>query len=399
MRPVVRRGDAGRSDAAAGSWRPRPAGAHRLERLGGARGDGRDRHLPRHDRHRGRRRGQARTRGRSGLVPRRRIRDMAALPRRIRRALGRRLVEVGRSPRHSAARPGLRGMVLRASGLAASLPPGRRQHPGGDLRPAASAFCRERGAASSRARHHPGLVRRRSAALSHVQDEPGGRARVVTAATNDTIIPSPSGQPSLIRAVRFGLALLSPREARQAVGLSIAIAVASALEIAAVTAVLPFVNVVIQPTAIHVSGPLAELHRRAGSPPDDQFIGLLGVVVIVLTVLAAVGSWIILRAQNRFAASCQTRLAQDLLDRCIHAPYAWFIGRNSVVLSRLVYEDVWYWSRGFVQRLMMVVNDILVVVMGVVVVLVLSRRTGLLVLTAVALLAVASVRSTGPLLA
>jgi ATP-binding cassette, subfamily B, bacterial PglK len=221
---------------------------------------------------------------------------------------------------------------------------------------------------------------------------------VVTALTNDTVNPPPAGRQSLVRAVRSGLVLLSPREAKQAVGLSLAIVVASALEIAAVTAVLPFVNVVIQPTAIHASGPLAELHRRAGSPPDDQFIGLLGLVVIVLTVLAAASSWIILRAQNRFAASCQTRLARELLDRCIHAPYSWFIGRNSVVLSRLVYEDVWYWSRGLVQRLMMMVNDILVVVMGVAVVLVLSRRTGLLVLMAVALLAVASVRLTRPLL-
>jgi ABC-type multidrug transport system fused ATPase/permease subunit len=221
---------------------------------------------------------------------------------------------------------------------------------------------------------------------------------VVTASTNDMVTTPPAGRQSLVRAVRSGLALLSPREAKQAVGLSLAIAAASALEIAAVTAVLPFVNVVIQPAAIHAPGPLAELHGRAGSLPDDQFIGLLGCVVIVLTLLAAAGSWIILRAQNRFAASCQTRLAQELLDRCIRAPYSWFIGRNSLVLSRLVYEDVWYWSRGFVQRLMMMVNDILVVVMGVAVVLVLSRRTGLFVLTAVALLAVASVRLTRPLL-
>jgi len=222
---------------------------------------------------------------------------------------------------------------------------------------------------------------------------------VVTASTNEhtVTLPPTSGQ-TIVEAIRAGLALLSPREAKQAVVLSLAIAVASALEIAAVTAALPFVNVVIQPTAVHGPGLLAELHRRAGSPPAGQFIELLGFIVIVLTVLAAAGNWNILRAQSRFAASCQNRMAQELLDRCIQAPYSWFIGRNSLVLSRLVYEDVWYWSRGFVQRLMMMINDILVVVMGVTVVLVLSRRTGLFVLTVVALLAVASVRLTRPLL-
>jgi len=216
--------------------------------------------------------------------------------------------------------------------------------------------------------------------------------------SEDAVAAPPTGRQPIVVAIRSGLALLSPQEAKRALALTIAIAVGSALEIAAVTAVLPFVNVVIQPTAIHTPGPLAELHRWAGSPPEGQFIALLGFTVIVLMVLGAAASWIILYSQNRFTASCQMRLARELLERCIHAPYSWFLGRNSLVLSRLVYDDVVFWSRAFVQRLMMMVNDVLVVVMGVVLVLALSRRTGLLVLTAVALLAFASVRLTRPLL-
>ena len=215
--------------------------------------------------------------------------------------------------------------------------------------------------------------------------------------TSDDVAATPIPQP-IVPAIRSGLALLSARERTQAVVLTIAIAVASALEIAAVTAILPFVNVVIQPTAIHTPGLLAELYQHAGSPPGERFIALLGFTVLMLMVLSAAANWTILYAQNRFGATCQTRLAREVLDRCIHAPYSWFLGRNSLVLSRLVYEDVWYWSRAFVQRLMMMTNEILVVVMGVALVLALSRRTGLLVLTTVALLAVASVYLTRPLL-
>jgi len=206
-----------------------------------------------------------------------------------------------------------------------------------------------------------------------------------------------AGRP-IVGVIRSGLALLSPRERRIAVALTVAIAVASALEITAVTAVLPFVNVVIQPTAIHAPGMLAQLHRLAGSPPEGEFIARLGFAVIALMVLAAGSGWLVLYAQNRFVASCQTRLARELLDRCIHAPYAWFLGRNSLVLSRLVYDDVVFWSRAFILRLLVMVNDVLVVIMGVALVLALSRRTGLLVLAALAVLAATSVRLTRPLL-
>jgi len=207
-----------------------------------------------------------------------------------------------------------------------------------------------------------------------------------------------AGRQPIVGVIRSGLALLSPRERRIAAALTVAIAAASALEITAVTAVLPFVNVVIQPTAIHTPGMLAQLHRLAGSPPEGEFIARLGFAVIALMVFAAGSGWLVLYAQNRFVASCQTRLARELLDRCIHAPYPWFLGRNSLVLSRLVYDDVVFWSRAFILRLLVMVNDVLVVVMGVALVLALSRRTGLLVLAALAVLAAISVRLTRPLL-
>src|SRR5262249_12369093 len=118
------------------------------------------------------------------------------------------------------------------------------------------------------------LVRVGSTPLSHVQDEPGRRGRVVT-----------QSRP-ILSVIAAGLALLPPREAKRAAVLTVAIAAASALEITAVTAVLPFVNVVIQPTAIHTPGMLAQLHRLAGSPPEGEFIARLGFAVIALMVLA-----------------------------------------------------------------------------------------------------------------
>jgi len=114
---------------------------------------------------------------------------------------------------------------------------------------------------------------------------------------------------------------------------------------------------------------------------------------------SAIVNWSLLYLQNRYAAACQNRLAKELLDRCMQAPYSWFLGRNSLVLSRLVYDDVVVWSRGLIQRLMTMVNSLISVLMAVALVLALSLRTGIAVVAGVAILGYAAVYLTRPYLA
>jgi ABC-type multidrug transport system fused ATPase/permease subunit len=202
----------------------------------------------------------------------------------------------------------------------------------------------------------------------------------------------------VVATVRGGLALLTPSERRQAGWLSAALLVVSALEIVAVAAVLPFINVVIQPSSIGSNRILATIYTYSGVDDVSQFVFAVGAAVIVLMTVSTTGSWMMVYAQNRYGADCQTRLATELLERALAAPYVWFLPRNSTTLSRLVYDDVVIWSRGFVQRLLTMTKDMLVVVMAIGLVLAVSPRTGIAVVAIMGLLAFASVSWTRPLL-
>jgi len=206
-----------------------------------------------------------------------------------------------------------------------------------------------------------------------------------------------SGAGAALSSFVAGLRLMSNGEIRVAVWLTIAMGAASLLEIAAAAAVLPFVNVVIQPDSVRTNELLGRLYRASGARDLSQFILLVGVGVVVLMTVNTIANWGLLYGQNRFAAGCQARLARELFDRCVEAPYSWFLSRNSTMLARLVYDDVVFWSRTFLQRLMMMVEDVMTVIMAVVLVLVFSLGTGIIVITVVGALAMVSMCVTKPI--
>jgi ABC-type multidrug transport system fused ATPase/permease subunit len=203
---------------------------------------------------------------------------------------------------------------------------------------------------------------------------------------------------TLVVGVLAGLRLLSGREKRSAVLLTVATVAASAIEIVVIAAILPFINVVIQPGAVRTNVMLRRLYEVSGARNEPEFVYLMGGAVLVGVLASAVAGWVLLLAQNRFAAGCQVRLGTEMLERCLRAPYPWFLARNSTMLSRLVYDDVVFWSRAFVHRLTLMAKDTLIVVMAVGLVLTLSPRTGIAVVAAVAVLGYVSVVVTRPLL-
>jgi len=214
----------------------------------------------------------------------------------------------------------------------------------------------------------------------------------------ETTSAATSRKAAFLASLLSGLRLLSRREMKGAIALTAGMVVGSFLEMLSVAAVLPFVNIVIQPDSLQTNEFLGRMYRLAGMPALPHLVVLLGVTVIVLTVICTMTNWVLQYALHRYAASCQNRLAKDLLDQCIHAPYSWFLTRNYTTLARLIYEDVVFWSRSLVQRVMTMINDGITLGMALALVLIVSPWTGVAAMTAVGLLAYVGFNLTRPFL-
>jgi ATP-binding cassette, subfamily B, bacterial PglK len=187
---------------------------------------------------------------------------------------------------------------------------------------------------------------------------------------------------TLAETIAAGWRLLTPAERVRGVWLTAASVLEGALDVLAVGASVPLVAIVVQPDLIDTNVQLHRLHRMVGSPAHPRLLAILAVAALVLIALRSLVSGLVQYGVQRYGAECQNRLARDLLDRCVHAPYPWFLTRNASLLARLLYDDVAQWSRGFVQRLMVIAENVITLLLGAVLLLALAPGLGLAVVVA-----------------
>ena len=152
--------------------------------------------------------------------------------------------------------------------------------------------------------------------------------------------------------------MLTHQERRRALLLAVAMTVGSVLETVSIGAALPLVSLVVQPDSVTSSSIYQEYSRWAGDPHLSQTI-FVGAVAVTVLVLSAFGFNLWLgHSATRFGASCWRRLSHDLMHRCLHAQYAWFLGQNASVIARFLFHDVTLWSRDFVRYLLATFADV-----------------------------------------
>jgi ATP-binding cassette, subfamily B, bacterial PglK len=192
-------------------------------------------------------------------------------------------------------------------------------------------------------------------------------------------MPKTKSARSFSEAFLAGWRLLTPAERVRGAWLTALQVLEGGLDVIAVGATLPLVAIVVQPDLVETNTYLRRLDALVGSPSHPRLLAGLAVAALALLTLRSLVSGLVQYGVQRYAARCQTRLARELLDECVHAPYPWFLTRNSSLLARLLYDDVSQWSRGFVQRLMDIADNAITVLLGAVLVLALAPATGLVV--------------------
>lgn len=111
-------------------------------------------------------------------------------------------------------------------------------------------------------------------------------------------------------------------------------------ELLGITAILPFVNVAMDPESIFENEYMLYFYNLFGLTSPNVFLALLAIGLVIIYIIKNV----YLTAMNygiyRFSYNNQKRLAEKLLGAYLKQPYTFYLQKNSAELIRNVSEDV-----------------------------------------------------------
>lgn len=182
------------------------------------------------------------------------------------------------------------------------------------------------------------------------------------------------------------LRLLTPSERYSAAFYAVASIVAGLLDTVALASTMPFIALLVDTKSALGNRHIGEIYKLFGEPAESSFVVWVGGFCLMLVLGSGLLSAWLQRRTNRFVASCQARLAQEVMNALVHAPYVWFLGVNTQVVSHVFQRDVFLWARELVYKLLSMTRDITLIVMPLALVVIITPVIGVLTLAGIAVL-------------
>lgn len=111
-------------------------------------------------------------------------------------------------------------------------------------------------------------------------------------------------------------------------------------ELLGVSAILPFINVVLDPRSIETTSYLKFIYDLLGFHSTNGFMIFLGLALIIIYIIKNVYISLMYDAQYRFTYRNQCRISSKLLDAYLQEDYLFHVEHNSAELLRNVNSDV-----------------------------------------------------------
>ncbi|MCI9545811.1 MAG: ABC transporter ATP-binding protein [Lachnospiraceae bacterium] len=124
------------------------------------------------------------------------------------------------------------------------------------------------------------------------------------------------------------------------VQLTVIIVIGAFFELLGVSAILPFINVVLEPESIKTTSYLNFLYNLLGFHSVNDFMIFLGICLIVVYIIKNIYVAIMYDAQYRFTYRNQCRISSRLLKSYLQESYLFHVEHNSAELLRNVNTDV-----------------------------------------------------------
>lgn len=139
------------------------------------------------------------------------------------------------------------------------------------------------------------------------------------------------------------LSLLTRNEQKQAMLLVGMILIMAFFDVLGVASILPFMAVLASPELVHTNLVLNAVYKTAsyiGINTTEQFLFVLGVLVLILLVTSLLFKIITVYAQTRFALMREYSIGKRLIEGYLHQPYSWFLNRHSADLGKTILSQV-----------------------------------------------------------
>lgn len=162
---------------------------------------------------------------------------------------------------------------------------------------------------------------------------------------------------------RMLLSLFTPRERRIFYLVLAIIVVSAAIETVGVAAILPFLALLSDPSAIQTNGLLAFLYDFFGFTDDQSFLTFVGICVFVVFILSLLAKTATLYALARFGFMRAASLSMRLLSGYLHQPYTWFLNRHSADLGRALLSEIDMLSQTVVVPAMRLLANVVFVIL------------------------------------
>ena len=137
--------------------------------------------------------------------------------------------------------------------------------------------------------------------------------------------------------------LLSAEERKNMYLLLLMILIMALLDMIGVASILPFMAVLTNPDIINTNLFLKGLYQSSsifGVENNQQFLFVLGILVLLLLVISLSFKAITIYVQVRFVQMRQYSIGKRLVEGYLQQPYSWFLGRHSANLGKTILSEV-----------------------------------------------------------
>jgi ABC-type multidrug transport system fused ATPase/permease subunit len=179
--------------------------------------------------------------------------------------------------------------------------------------------------------------------------------------------------------------LQTATEKKLAIGLMFATLLINLTDMAALGAVMPLINIVVDPGSVASNPLLSNLHSLLGSPDTSRFIAILGIAVTLLLTVSFTGNGLLLYASRRFGVRCQDRLGREMFRTTVAAPFVTLIGKNTNALVRTLVNDVLSWNNDGLQQLIVTFAQGTMIIFGIGLLVIASPAVGLVAILVIGL--------------